>query len=40
MTKNYPRAIAQAARDTRLPPSRFPGHPPFDLTEVLGEAEA
>jgi hypothetical protein len=37
MTKNYPRAVAQAARDTRLPPKRFPGRPPFDLAEVLGE---
>jgi hypothetical protein len=38
MTKNYPRAVAQAARDTRLPPERFPERPPFDLDEVLGGA--
>ncbi|MGH6903071.1 MAG: DUF29 domain-containing protein [Geminicoccaceae bacterium] len=38
MTKNYPRAVAQAARDTRLSLERFPERPPFDLDEVLGEA--
>ena len=39
MTKMYPRAVAQAARDTRLPVGRFPDQPPFTLAEVLGEAE-
>jgi hypothetical protein len=38
MTRNYSGAVAQAARDTRLPPHRFPEHPPFDLAQVLGEA--
>jgi Domain of unknown function DUF29 len=33
MRKNYPRAVAQAARDTRLPLERFPERPPFDLAE-------
>ena len=37
MTKNSPRAVAQAARDTRLPTDSFPGRPPFTLAEVLGE---
>ena len=37
MTKNYPRAVAQAARDTRLPTDTFPDQPPFTLAEVLGE---
>jgi hypothetical protein len=37
MTKNYPRAVAQAARDTGLSTERFPERPPFDLAEVLGE---
>jgi hypothetical protein len=37
MRKNYPRAVAQAARDTRLPLERFPERPPLDLAEVLGE---
>jgi hypothetical protein len=37
MTRNYPRAVAQAARDTRLPIEDFPEPPPFDLAEVLGE---
>ena len=37
MTKNYPRAVAQAARDTRLPLDSFPDQPPFTLEEVLGE---
>ena len=37
MTKNYPRAVAQAARDTRLPTDSFPDRPPFTLAEVLGE---
>ena len=36
MTKNYPRAVAQAARDTRLPLTAFPEQPPFILAEVLG----
>jgi hypothetical protein len=39
MTKNYPRAVSQAARDTRLPPARFPSEPPFALDEVLGDDE-
>jgi hypothetical protein len=38
MTKNYPRAVAQAARDARLPLETFPERSPFDLAEVLGEA--
>lgn len=38
MTKNYPRAASQAARDTGLPVERFPEEPPFSLAEVLGEA--
>jgi Domain of unknown function DUF29 len=37
MTKNYPRAVSQAARDTRLPPGTFPSEPPFALDEVLGQ---
>jgi hypothetical protein len=37
MTRNYRRAVAQAARDTRLPPNSFPNQPPFTLAEVLGE---
>ena len=37
MTKNYPRAVAQAARDSRLPTSSFPDQPPFTLAELLGE---
>ena len=35
MSKNYPRAVSQASRDTRLPPRAFPGEPPFSLEEVL-----
>jgi hypothetical protein len=35
MTKNYPRAVSQASRDTRLPPRAFPSEPPFSLEEVL-----
>jgi hypothetical protein len=38
MTKNYPRAASQAARDTRLPAESFPEQPPFSLAEVLNEA--
>jgi hypothetical protein len=38
MTRNYPRAASQAARDTGLPGQRFPEGPPFSLAEVLGEA--
>ncbi|MCE3248632.1 MAG: hypothetical protein K0R41_2457 [Geminicoccaceae bacterium] len=38
MTNNYPRAVAQAARDTRLPPDSFPDQPPFTLAEVLDES--
>jgi len=37
MAETYPRAVAQAARDTRLPKEAFPGGPPFPLDEVLGE---
>jgi hypothetical protein len=36
MIKNYPRAVAQASRDARLPPGAFPTEPPFSLEEVLG----
>jgi hypothetical protein len=39
MTKNYPRAVSQAARDTRLPPASYPSEPPFALDEVLGDDE-
>jgi hypothetical protein len=35
MTKNYPRAVAQASRDTRLTIDHFPAQPPFTLEEVL-----
>ena len=35
MTKNYPRAVAQASRDTRLPVEHFPAQAPFTLEEVL-----
>jgi Domain of unknown function DUF29 len=38
MTRNYPRAVAQAASQTRLSEDVFPNRPPFDLAEVLGEA--
>jgi hypothetical protein len=38
MTRNYPRAVAQAPRDTRLPIGASPDQPPFTLPEVLGEA--
>jgi Domain of unknown function DUF29 len=37
MAKNYPRARAQAASETRLPEGTFPLEPPFGLHEVLGE---
>jgi hypothetical protein len=37
MIKMYPRAVGQAARDTRLPEETFPREPPFTLEEVLGE---
>jgi hypothetical protein len=37
MTKNCPRAVAQASDDARLPASSFPDQPPFTLAEVLGE---
>jgi len=37
MTRNYPRAVGQAARDTRRPPDSFPDQPPFTLAEVLRE---
>jgi Domain of unknown function DUF29 len=39
MAKNYPRAIAQAADETRLAIDRLPEQPPFTLEEVLGESE-
>ncbi len=39
MARMYPRAVGQAARDTRLPENTFPGEPPFTLAGVLGEAE-
>ena len=39
MTKNYPRAVAQASRDTRLPAQAFPSDPSFSLEDVLGEGE-
>jgi Domain of unknown function DUF29 len=37
LIKNYPRAVSQAARDTRLPPETFPSKPPFSLAAVIGE---
>ena len=37
MTKNYPRAVAQASDETRLAIGAFPDQPPFTLAEVLGE---
>jgi hypothetical protein len=37
MTKSYPRATSQAARDTGLPATSFPAQPPFSIAEVLGE---
>ncbi|MGH6896898.1 MAG: DUF29 domain-containing protein [Geminicoccaceae bacterium] len=37
MVKNYPRARAQAASETRLPEGTFPLEAPFSLDEVLGE---
>ena len=37
MVRMYPRAVGQAARDTRLPVDSFPDQPPFTLAEVLGE---
>ena len=37
MTKNYPRAVAQASRDTRLPVDDFPAQAPFTLEEVIAE---
>jgi Domain of unknown function DUF29 len=40
MTRNYPRAVAQAASQTRLSEDVFPDAPPFDLAEVLGEASS
>jgi hypothetical protein len=39
MTKNYPRAVAQAVRDTGLKGETFPQQPPFTLSEVLGEED-
>ena len=38
MTRNYPRAVAQAASQTRLSEDA-PERPPFDLAEVLGDDE-
>ena len=40
MIKNYPRAVSQAARDTRLSPGVIPSEPPFPLEEVLGDDES
>jgi hypothetical protein len=37
MTRSYPRAVSQAARDTRLQVTTVPEQPPFTLAEVLGE---
>ena len=37
MTRNYPRARAQAASETSLPEDAFPVEPPFSLDEVLGQ---
>jgi hypothetical protein len=37
MMKNYPRAMAQASPDARLPIDHFPAQPPFTLEEVLGQ---
>jgi Domain of unknown function DUF29 len=37
MTKNYPRAVAQASRDTRLPIAHFPAQALFTLEVVLAE---
>lgn len=37
MTKNYPRAVAQAVRDTRLPSDTLPKQAPLTLAEVLAE---
>jgi Domain of unknown function DUF29 len=39
MAKNYPRAVAQAADETRLATGSLPDQPPFTLAELLGEAE-
>ena len=38
MSKHYPRAVADAASQTRLAEKTFPHEPPFSLAEVLGEA--
>ena len=38
MSRRYPRAVADAASQTRLPVGTFPHEPPFSLAEVLGEA--
>lgn len=40
MAENYPRAVSQAARDTRLSSETFPSEPPFFLEEVLGDDES
>ncbi len=37
MTKNYPRAVAQAAPTPGCAIGAFPDQPPFTLAEVLGE---
>jgi Domain of unknown function DUF29 len=39
MSKHYPRAVAQAARDRGLVAQTFPAEPPFTLDEVLLDAE-
>ena len=40
MAKNYPRARAQAASETRLPEGAFPLETPFSLEQMLGEDES
>ena len=37
MSKNYPRAVAQASPDTRVQIEHFPAWPPFTLEEILAE---
>jgi hypothetical protein len=39
MTRNYPRAVAQAASETGRSTDTFPQEPPFTLGEVLGEQD-
>jgi hypothetical protein len=40
MLRSYPRAVSQAARDTRSPPEVFTNEPPFSLEEVLGDDQS